>query len=111
MATIGNLTKNQDGTFRGSLRSALRSVSLLLEPIAEADRQGAQSPHFRALGITPDGETYELGAAWLKTHQEDNGVKRNYLSMALDDPDWKSPLSCAAFPNKASGYDVIWNRN
>jgi uncharacterized protein (DUF736 family) len=104
MATIGHLLKNADGTLTGQVNSTQRSVKLRVEPNREKD--GDQSPDYRIFAVTSDAYC-EIGGAWTKQHEG-----RSYLSMSMDDPDWKSPLSCAAFPAKdrPNEYDVVWNR-
>ncbi len=107
MTQIGTLLRNGDGTFQGHLATSQRRVNLALERIPSAERDGEQAPHYRVLNVSGDGIKTELGAAWEKTKDE-----RKYLSLTMDDPDWKGPLSCAAFPHKTrqNEFDVIWNR-
>lgn len=111
MTTIGTLKQISASQMRGSLASSQRSVTLELEAIPANERQGEQSPDWRVFGIRDDGQPYELGGAWNKEMTEGQN-KRRYLSLSLDDPDWKSPLHVAAFPakGKEATFDVIWNR-
>jgi uncharacterized protein (DUF736 family) len=51
-----------------------------------------------------NGNTIELGAAWLK---EKNG--RRYFSCNVDQPGWAGPLSFAAF-DAENGWDLTWSR-
>jgi uncharacterized protein (DUF736 family) len=104
MATIGHLLKNADGTLTGRIASTQRSVKLSVEP--NRNKEGDQSPDYRVFAVTAEGKC-EIGGGWTK--QNDG---RTYLSMLMDDPDWNSALSCAAFPAKdrPNEYDVVWNR-
>lgn len=107
MSKIGTLRKsteaNNNNLF-GSIRTLAHSARLVLEP---TNRTNEGAPAYVVNALSSDGELIEIGAAWRKETKE----KRVYLSMALDDPSWSAPLSCAAFPaDKAGEWDVIWNR-
>lgn len=105
MANIGVLNKGEKGVMKGMVRTSRRAFDFQLEPNPAKESQN--SPDYRACGVTEAGELFDIGAGWLKKHEG-----REYISLNFDDPDWPSPLSCAAFPmkNKPGFYDLIWSR-
>ena len=98
MTTIAQLTKQQDGSFTGTLSTlALHAAKITFNP-EKGDNEKA--PDYRVFA----GD-YELGAGWKKTSKAGNA----YLSVKLDDPSFAQPLYCALMKN-GDAYLLDWKR-
>ena len=104
MPAIGFVTKNEDGSYRGSIRTLSIKAPIELQP----NRQKAKDTH-------PDFRVYsegvEVGAAWTKIGQQSG---EEYVSMSLAAPEFgPRKLYCNLGP--AAGQDdeavfaLIWN--
>jgi uncharacterized protein (DUF736 family) len=49
-----------------------------------------------------------IGSAWKKTKTGD--ATREFLSIAIGDPSFKTRTNIAAFKNREGGYDLTWSR-
>ncbi|MGQ9370692.1 DUF736 domain-containing protein [Azospirillum sp. ST 5-10] len=98
MAQIGTFTRNDDGSFAGTIRTLTLNIKARFVP---AGRDGEKAPDLRALcnGI-------EIGAGWRKT-AKDTG--RTYHSVKLDDPSFPAPIY-ASLVEMDGGYALIWSR-
>jgi uncharacterized protein (DUF736 family) len=82
MAIIGSFTKQEDGSFRGSISTYLVNGKAVVLPV---EKMGDKAPDYRVyLG------KFEMGAAWNTTSKDG---KSTYLSVKLD-PQWLPPISC-----------------
>jgi uncharacterized protein (DUF736 family) len=82
MAIIGSFTKQEDGSFRGTISTPLVNGRAVITSI---EKMGDKAPDYRVyLG------KYELGAAWSTTSKDG---KSTYLSVKLT-PHFLPPLSC-----------------
>lgn len=109
MSKIGQLKTSTNpktpGVLSGNFATLNRRAVLRLEP---NERKGESAPDYIVYGVTADGDLIELGAAWKRMGKGE----RPYLSIAMDDADWKSPLSCAAFQTDQPGeYEIIQRRD
>jgi uncharacterized protein (DUF736 family) len=109
---IGEMKMNIRGQFEGRISTAQRFARFLMEATKAENRRSDNTPDYQIFGVHPDsGEVYDLGAAWNKT-KEENGASRPYISISMDNYDWPSPITCAAWPVKgrAGEYDLVWTR-
>jgi uncharacterized protein (DUF736 family) len=99
MAIIGYFTKQENGTFTGTLQTLSVGARLTFEPQA---KRGDKSPDFRiTAGLT------EHGAAWKRTSESSE-----HLSVRIDDPSFAVPIDCRLVKTGAEhGYSLIWERN
>src|SRR5271156_1069785 len=96
MATIANLTKQNDGSFTGTLLNPSHNgMSIVLAPI---EKKG-KGPELRVtIGA------FEAGAAWKRETET-----KTYYSVILDEPNLTRPIYCALFKTP-TGYALIWDR-
>jgi uncharacterized protein (DUF736 family) len=98
MATIGSFHKQDDGSYKGSIKTLTLNVKQATFRTNEGENDKA--PDFRVFA----GQT-EFGAAWKKTSREE----RYYLSVKLDDPSFPAPIF-ASLVDAEDGYSLIWSR-
>lgn len=101
MSAIGYVTKLNDGSFKGNIRTLTVSAKITILPIASPSPKG---PHFR---IFADGNV-ELGAAWNKVSKQGT----EYISLVLRDPSFGTiygNLGPAAGQDDEDTYAIIWN--
>ena len=98
MATIGAFHMQDDGSYKGSIKTLTLNVKQATFRINEGENNKA--PDFRVFA----GQT-EFGAAWKKTSREE----REYLSVKLDDPSFPAPIF-ASLVDAEDGYSLIWSR-
>jgi len=103
MAAIGYVTKNDDGSYRGQLKTL--SIRADIAIVVNASRSGDTQPHYRVLS---DG--VEIGAGWMR-RSETSG--RDYVSLSLAAPEF-GPRRLYANLGRAAGeaedrFAVIWN--
>lgn len=104
MPAIGFVTKQQDGNFRGQLKTlAFKApIDILLNPSKSGDLQ----PDYRVYSAG-----VEIGAGWRKTGKTSG---EDYVSLGLADPVF-GPKKLYANLGRAAGQDdenlyaVIWN--
>jgi len=99
MATIGTFSKQDDGSYAGSIKTLTLNVKAA--QLRPADKDNDKAPDFRIF----TGQT-EFGAAWKKTSREN----RDYLSVKLDDPSFPAPIY-ASLVDADDGYALIWSRS
>jgi len=99
MATIGSFSKQDDGSYAGSIKTLTLNVKAA--QLRPADKDTDKAPDFRIF----TGQT-EFGAAWKKTSREN----RDYLSVKLDDPSFPAPIY-ASLVDADDGYALIWSRS
>lgn len=103
MASIGHVTANKNGGFKGQLRTL--SLTADIEIIPNQQKAHDNQPDYRVLsgGI-------EVGAGWNR-HSETTG--RSYVSLSLAAPEF-GPRRLYANLGRAAGSDddsfvLIWN--
>jgi uncharacterized protein (DUF736 family) len=103
MPAIGYVTRNEDGSFKGQLKTL--SISADIAIVENTKRSGDNQPHYRVLS---DG--VEIGAGWSR-RSESSG--RDYVSLSLAAPEF-GPRRLYANLGQAAGrpedrFAVIWN--
>lgn len=106
MATIGTITRNDNGEFTGNVRTLTASTPIKLIPLGEA--KSDRSPSHRV--VTATG--FEFGAAWTKNSKETGA---EYMSLKLDTPELPTPIyaNTGRMPGTEEQDGVlalIWNR-
>ena len=103
MPSIGQVTKAQDGSFKGQLKTLSIRADILIQP---NDRKTSDAqPDYRVFS----GDV-EIGAGWMR-RSEASG--RDYVSLSLAAPEF-GPRRIYANLGRASGADeytfaLIWN--
>ena len=99
MAQIGSFTRDEDGSYTGTIRTLSLNIKVRFVP-AEAS-QNEKAPDLRVLA----GNNVEIGAAWKRTSKE-NTV---YHSVKLDDPSFPAPIY-ANLVAVDDAYALVWSR-
>lgn len=103
MPAIGYVTKNDDGSFKGQLKTL--SISAEIAIVANRSKSSDVQPDYRVLS---DG--VEIGAGWNR-RSESSG--RDYVSLSLAAPEFGPRRLYANLGQAAGGPDdrfaVIWN--
>jgi len=96
MAIIGNFTKQENGSFRGSISNPMFDGKAVITPIVKT---GEKAPDYRVyLG------KWEFGAGWNTTSKDGNS---SYLSVTLT-PQFLPQLSCRLV-EREKDYALIVN--
>jgi uncharacterized protein (DUF736 family) len=108
MPSLGELTKQDDGSYTGELRMVSFSTPLRMVPIA---RRNDRAPDFRLYGRSPHGKAVDIGAGWTKTGRE---TGETYVSLKIDAPElptvYYATLGQAADQDDPDCNSIIWNR-
>ena len=99
MAQIGTFTRNDDGSFTGTIRTLNINTKATIKPVAK-DSERAPDYRVAANGV-------ELGAGWSKA-AKDSGAE--YVSVKLDDPSFTGPVYATLVQGDGSEHKLIWSR-
>jgi uncharacterized protein (DUF736 family) len=110
MASIGELVKQDDGSYTGFLSMVSFATPVRLAPVAA--KKTATGPDFRLYGRAPNSRSVDIGAGWIKTRQDGSG--ETYVSLKIDAPELPNILY-ATLGQMAEQDDedvmaIIWNR-
>ena len=104
MPAIGYVTRQEDGSFKGQLRTL--SIRADIEIVPNRTKNTESQPDYRIVT-----NSVEVGAAWRRTSR-DTGA--SYVSLSLAAPEF-GPRKLYANLGRAAGQDdddvfaVIWN--
>ena len=98
MAQIGTFTRDEDGSYTGTIRTLSLDIKVRFVPTEPS--QNDKAPDLRVLA-----GNVELGAAW-KRLSKDNTV---YHSVKLDDPSFPAPIY-ANLVAVDDAYALVWSR-
>jgi uncharacterized protein (DUF736 family) len=104
MATIGSVTKRDDGRYEGELRTLTVRADIAIVPVA--DKASANQPDYRVLS-----QGIEIGAGWLRKGQTSG---KEYVSLSISAPELGAHtlyanLGRAAGQTDPDVYALIWN--
>ncbi|MFN4925028.1 DUF736 domain-containing protein [Bradyrhizobium sp.] len=100
MSTIGTFTKNENGSFSGSIRTLTLNVKA---KFVLTEGESERGPAYRISAAGTD-----FGAAWKKTARE---TGREYLSVKLDDPSFPAPIYASLVEDESGdSHTLIWSR-
>jgi uncharacterized protein (DUF736 family) len=104
MATIGSVTKRDDGRYEGELRTLTIRADIAILPVA--DKAAPNQPDYRVLS-----QGIEIGAGWLRKGQTSG---KEYVSLSISAPEFGSRtlyanLGRAAGQADPDVYALIWN--
>ena len=85
MATIGYVTKREDGHYEGELRTLSIRADIAILPVT--DKTSDNQPDFRVMS-----QDIEIGAGWLRTSQTSG---KPYVSLSVAAPDFGARTLCA----------------
>ncbi len=104
MSAIGYVTKQDDGSYKGNLRTLSINAPIELTPVRE--RAKDSHPNYRVFS-----NGVEIGAGWIRTGQQSGN---EYVSLSFATPEF-GPRKLYANLGPAAGQDdpgvfaVIWN--
>ena len=104
MATIGSVTKRDDGRYEGELRTLSVRAEIVILPIT--DKSAASQPDYRVLS-----QGIEIGAGWIRTGQISG---KEYVALSIAAPELGAKtlyanLGRAAGQTDPNVYALIWN--
>jgi uncharacterized protein (DUF736 family) len=99
MAQIGTFTRDDSGTYNGTIRTLTLAVKATIRP---CDRDSEKAPDHR---VSANG--VEFGAAWTKAARETGA---EYLSLKLDDPSFPAPIYATLVQGDNGEHKLIWSR-
>jgi uncharacterized protein (DUF736 family) len=104
MATIGSVTKREDGRYEGELRTLSVRADIVIIPVGE--KSAESQPDYRVLS-----QGVEIGAAWLRRGQMSG---KEYVSLSISAPELGSKtlyanLGRPAGQSDPNVYALIWN--
>lgn len=99
MAQIGAFSRDESGTYAGTIRTLTLNVKATLRPVS---KENDKAPDYR---VVAGGS--EIGAGWLKAAR-DTGAE--YLSLKLDDPSFPAPIFANLVQGDGGEHKLIWSR-
>ena len=104
MATIGSVTKRDDGRYEGELRTL--SIRAESPSCRSADKVSPNQPDYRVLS-----QGIEIGAGWVRTGQTSG---KDYVSLSIAAPEFGAKtlyanLGRAAGQTDPDVYALIWS--
>jgi uncharacterized protein (DUF736 family) len=104
MATIGSVTKREDGRYEGELKTLTVRADIAILPVGE--KASPNQPDFRVLS-----QGAEVGAGWIRTGQVSG---KEYMSLSISVPELGAKtlyanLGRAAGQTDPDVYALIWN--
>ena len=108
MATIGSVTKRDDGRYEGELKTLSVRADIALIPVA--DKASPTQPDYRVLSPNAQGGI-EIGAAWIRTGQLSG---KEYIALSIAAPElgaktFYANLGRAAGQTDPDVFALIWN--
>ncbi len=106
MPSIGHVTKQSNGGYKGNLRTL--SIRASIELVPNARKANDSQPDFRV-----ESEGVEIGAAWVRKSETSGN---DYVSMSVAAPEF-GPRRIYANLGRMAGQDdddvfaLIWNPN
>lgn len=103
MSSIGQVTLQANGSYRGHLKTLAFRAAISIVP--NPDKKSDEQPDYRVIA-----DSVEIGAGW-KRRSENSG--HEYVSLSLSDPSF-GPQKLYANLGRAAGQDddtfaIIWN--
>ena len=104
MATIGKVTKQKDGSYKGELKTLSVQANITIVPVK--DKASEKHPDFNVLS---DG--IHVGAGWTRKSKTSGN---NYVSLSISAPEF-GPKTLYANLGRAVGekdptvFNLIWN--
>lgn len=102
MTAIGNVTRDEEGTYKGQLR--ILSIRAEIAILPNTSKQRDAQPDYRVLS----GDV-EIGAGWNR-RSESSG--RDYVSLSLAAPEFgprRLYANLGQLPGEANRFAIIWN--
>ena len=102
MATIGSVTRRNDGRYEGELKTLSVRAEISLVPVA--DKASPAQPDYRVMS-----HGIEIGAGWQRIGQTSG---KEYISLSISAPEFGKTLYAnlgrAAGQSDPNAYALIW---
>ena len=98
MAIIGTFTKQENGSYSGSLATLTVKAKISINPV---EKTSGKAPDFRI-----SAGNAEIGAAWTTISKKN----KPYLSVKLDDPSFPNAI-VSRLVETANGFALVWGRS
>ena len=104
MATIGSVTKREDGRYEGELRTLSIRTEIAILPVSE--KLSPNQPDYRVVS-----QGTEIGAGWVRKGQTSG---KDYVSLSIAAPEFGAKtiyanLGRAAGQSDPDVYALIWS--
>ena len=104
MATIGSVTRRDDGRYEGELKTLSVRADIAIVPVG--DKSSPSQPDYRVLS-----QGIEIGAAWIRTGQISG---KEYVALSIAAPELGAKtlyanLGRAAGQTDRDVFALIWN--
>jgi uncharacterized protein (DUF736 family) len=104
MATIGSVTKRDDGRYEGELKTLSTRAEIVILPVT--DKSSPNQPDYRVMA-----QGIEIGAGWLRMGQTSG---KEYVSLSIAAPEFGARtlyanLGRAAGQTDPDVYALIWS--
>ncbi|HSX57040.1 MAG TPA: DUF736 domain-containing protein [Sphingomonas sp.] len=99
MAQIGSFTRDETGTYTGTIRTLTLNVKATVRPV---ERDHDKAPDHRVFA-----GAVEIGAGWTRAAKESGA---EYLSVKLDDPSLPAPIYATLVQGEDGASKLIWSR-
>ena len=99
MAQIGTFTRDENGTYAGTIKTLTLNVKATIKP---CDRDNDRAPDFR---VTAGG--VEFGAGWTRTAREPGAVKDGSSSLSER---YSAPVYASLVQGDKGEHKLIWSR-
>lgn len=100
MSQIGTFTRDETGTYTGTIRTFTVSVNATIKPVA---KDSEKAPDFL---VVANG--YVAGAGWRKVGRGDAGTE--YISVKLDDVSFSAAVYATLVQGDKGEHKLIWSR-
>ncbi len=100
MAQIGTFTRDENGTYAGTIKTLTINVKVTIKPVS---KDNEKAPDYRVNA----NNGVELGAGWRKAAR-DSGAE--YVSVKLDDPYFTGPVCATLVQGDNGEHKLIWSR-
>ncbi len=104
MATIGSVTKHEDGRYEGEIKTLSVRADIVILPVG--NKEAPNQPDFRVMS-----QGIEIGAGWIRTGQISG---KEYVALSIAAPELGNKtlyanLGRAAGQTDRDVFALIWN--
>lgn len=100
MAQIGSFTRDESGTYTGTVCTSVLKFKATMKP---SPKDNDKAPDYRI----SSANGADIGAGWTKAARETGA---EYLSVKLDDPAFPAPIYATLVQGDRGEHKLIWSR-
>ena len=111
MSKVGFLKAYNNGTYE-ELHGEIKTLQfqLKIKLIPDNMRTNPNAPDYTICSDMPSGENIDIGAAWIKRKQKEDGSTLEFLSITIDDLSLPQSINVAAFKQSDGSWEITWRR-